>query len=312
MELCCIHVLTKVFVQAQSTLSLLSPLRRSLLGIPFLYQRITSTTPLTALIATASPNTSLQLLQLDGTTDYVLAQRKALLAWTGHSLSITPRLQRGLSIAYWGNSYLTGRGVAALTSPGNIYTLTLEDGEDLVLHPAHVVAYAVNKNPPLPFRLKSTSLRLQAPAVPRFLRQSLVNITPDRLGRFWADMRDTATWKFIANLLFNLRTSARRSIWGDRLFLQFRGPTTILMSSRGARIRDVLTKEDVNEIADVEAGSVPAAVELATKPSELIGKDGIVGQLKRTEDKAPVMRYAQVKGGEVTFEDPKELGQVVR
>jgi hypothetical protein len=203
--------------------------------------------------------------------------------------------------------------LVALASPGNIYMLTLAEGEELVLQPAHVVAYAVNKNPPLPFRLRSSGLRLQIPPMPAFIRQGTAGLVPGRLARFWADMRDTRTFKFIAALLFNLRTTARRSIWGDRLFLQFRGPTTILMSSRGARVRDVLSREDVNEIADVEAGVVPAAVELATKPAEERRADNAgAASLRPSEVSPPRVRYVEVKGGKVTFEDSKDLGKVVR
>lgn len=77
-------------VQAVSTLSLLEPFRRVILGIPFLYQRISSSTPLTALISTMSPITSFTVVHLDGRIDWILAQRQALLAWTGHSLAIKP------------------------------------------------------------------------------------------------------------------------------------------------------------------------------------------------------------------------------
>jgi len=75
-----------------STLSLLEPFRRALLGIPFIYQRISSTTPYTALIATKSPVTSLVVVHLDGRLDWMVAQRNALLAWTGHTLGLLPRL----------------------------------------------------------------------------------------------------------------------------------------------------------------------------------------------------------------------------
>ena len=77
---------------AVSSLSLLGPIRRAVLGIPFLYQRVTSTTPYTALIATKSPITSLVVVHLDGRLDWMIAQRNALLAWTGHTLSLSPRL----------------------------------------------------------------------------------------------------------------------------------------------------------------------------------------------------------------------------
>jgi len=75
-----------------SSLSLLGPVRRAVLGIPFLYQRVSSTTPYTALIATKSPITSLVVVHLDGRLDWMVAQRNALLAWTGHTLSLSPRL----------------------------------------------------------------------------------------------------------------------------------------------------------------------------------------------------------------------------
>jgi len=77
---------------AVSSLSLLGPLTRAVLGIPFLYQRVSSTTPYTALIATKSPITSLVVVHLDGRLDWMVAQRNALLAWTGHTLSLSPRL----------------------------------------------------------------------------------------------------------------------------------------------------------------------------------------------------------------------------
>jgi uncharacterized protein (AIM24 family) len=275
--------------------------------MPFLYQRVSSTTPITALIATKSPTTTFSILHLDGTTDWMVAQRNALLAWTGHTLSLSPRIQRGLSAAHWGNTHLTGRGLAALASPGQTYEVTLGDGEELVLHPSHVVAYAINRNPPQPFRLKSASLRLQIPSVPASVSSAAGRLVPEGLTRFWVAMRDTGTYQFIARLLFGLRTTARRSLWGDRLFLQFKGPSTIVVSSRGVRVRDVLTRDDVNEIADTEAGVVPAAVELAMTPKKMSEPR------KSVEDQLTAIHVATVgKDGKVSFEDTKDLKEFVR
>lgn len=290
---------------AQSTLSLLSPLSRAFLGVPFLYQRIASTTPITALIGTKSANTTFSILRLDGTTDWMIASRNALLAWTGHTLRLSPRIQQGLSISHWGNTYVTGRGLAALSAPGQVYDMVLKEGEEIILHPSHVVAYTINKNPPRPFRLRSTNLvSFQVPAIPSSIKSAAFRLIPDRVARFWNAMRDTNTYKTLARILFRLRTATRRTIWGDRLFLHFHGPRTILMSSRGARVRDVLTKTDIMEIADAEAGVVPEAVKLATTP--------------RIEDKKPeeapvAIRIATVKGdGKVTFEDATSLNEFVR
>ena len=233
------------------------------------------------------------MLHLDGRTDWIVAQRAALLAWTGHTLAVTPRIQRQLPLAHWGSTELTGRGLAALSAKGHIYQLALAEGEELVVHPSSVVAYSVTRHAPLPFRFKSTSLSLQVPSA----------VTAWLGGvRFLQEVRKTETWRFLARLLFALRTAARRTIWGDRLFLQFRGPTTILMSSRPASrfpTRDVLSDDNVNEIADAPAGAVEAAVERAagtgTSPSAAPaktadvadGKVGADGKAKSEDGKNP-------------------------
>lgn len=81
----------KAFVQAVSTLSMLEPFRRAPLRIPFLYQRMSSTSPITALISTKAANTSMTTVHLDGTIDWMLVGR-SLLAWTGQTLHITPTM----------------------------------------------------------------------------------------------------------------------------------------------------------------------------------------------------------------------------
>lgn len=77
---------------AVSSLSPLSPLRRAVLGVPFLYQKIASSTPMNLLIATKAPHTSFSVLHLDGRLDWIVAQRNGLVAWTGHTLSVKPSI----------------------------------------------------------------------------------------------------------------------------------------------------------------------------------------------------------------------------
>lgn len=224
----------------------------------------------------------------------MVAQRKALLAWTGHTLSVSPKMNTGLSLAHWGNSMVTGRGLVALAGPGQIYQVTLKAGEEYVAYPGNVVAYTVTQHPPLPYRLKSTSLRLQIPNL------GLGYLIPDI--KFFRVMRTTDTWRGIGKLLYNLRTAARRTIWGDRLFLQFHGPTTILMSSRASHISDVLTSRDINEIADSPAGAAQSAVTLSP-PSE-----GQTGAKKQITDVPTGFQYAEVSGdGKVRFEGAQEV-----
>ena len=83
--------LSVLIVKAISTLSFHKPFRRAFLGLPFLYQRLSSATPLTALI---SSNGSLAVVQLDGSKDWKIPG-KALLAWTGQTISVTPSVNWG-------------------------------------------------------------------------------------------------------------------------------------------------------------------------------------------------------------------------
>lgn len=230
----------------------------------------------------------------------MVTQRNALLAWTGHTLSLSSRIQHGLSLAHWGSTFMTGRGLAALSAPGQIYQLTLSEGEEFVAHPGSVVAYSVSRTAPRPFRFKSSSFRLQVPSLSRWLPES----------EFLKNMRKTSTYKFIARALFSLRTVTRRTIWGDRLFLQFQGPTTLLLSSRGVRVADILSNKQVNEIADAPAGAVQEAVEL---PTEAKIEAKAAETAATTEQVPSAVHVASVhRDGKVSFQDKKDLKEFVR
>lgn len=276
-----------------STLSLLEPFRRAVLGIPFLYQRVSSTSPLTALISTKSLVSSFAVVHLDGREDWIIAQRQALMAWTGHGLSVRPKVNTKLSLAHWGNSHVTGRGLLALAGRGQIYQIKLKAGEAYVVHPSNVVAYLMTKNPPLPYRFKSTTLRLQIPST------SLGALIPNT--KFFRVMTETGIWRASSRLGFRLRTWLRRSVWGDRLFLQFHGPSTILLQSRGSRISDILTTQDVNEIADSPPGVVQSALGIGNR--EETGHE-VHAPVTTPGQSEPQVRYASVgQSGKVEIRD---------
>ncbi|KAK5312449.1 Altered inheritance of mitochondria protein 24, mitochondrial [Exophiala xenobiotica] len=237
-----------------STLRLLKPIRRALVGIPFLYQKITSTSPANALISTKSPYTTFAILQLDDTTDWKLAQRKALLAWTGSTLSVKPSLNARLSLACWGSSDVTGRGLLALAGSGQVYAIELARGETYVVHPANVLAYSASSPSPLPqpYRCKSNNIRLQIPL-------HLGNWFPP--SKFIETLKTSQTYQFIANSLLRIRTWSRRTIREDRLILQLQWPTTLLVQSCAVRVIETLTAQEVNEIADSPAGTITEAID---------------------------------------------------
>ncbi|KAF2724318.1 hypothetical protein K431DRAFT_282166 [Polychaeton citri CBS 116435] len=245
---------------AVSTLSVLKPFRRAFLGIPFVYQRVSSTTPYTALIATKNAVTSMVVVHLDGRLDWMVAQRNAIVAWTGHTLSLSPRTNTKMSLSHWGNTQLTGRGLLALSGKGQIHRISLKTGDEYVVHPSNVIAYSMMQHAPQPYRFKANLLRFQIPSPTTWLSDT----------RFFTEMRKTRTYLYARDIAFTIRTWARRTIWGDRLFLHFKGPCQILIQSRGSSIRNVLTNRDVNEIADSPAGAVPGALKPAGEAGVLV------------------------------------------
>jgi len=270
-----------------SSLSLLEPFRRAVTGIPFLYQKISSTSPFTALIATKSQITTYSVIHLDGRLDWMIAQRNALLAWTGHTLSLRPRINTQMSLAHWGNTRVTGRGLLALSGKGQIYQVSLKTGEEYVVHPSNILAYAIMQRAPQPYRFKSSNFRLQIPSVSSYLPET----------RFFQTVRASQVWRFLASASFTVRTWARRSIWGDRLFLRFEGPANILLQSRGNSFTEALTNRDINEIADAPAGTVQLAVG-ADKQSS-----GSASPVAARPASPTKVSYATVKGdGNVEFD----------
>ncbi|TQS35301.1 hypothetical protein Golomagni_04283 [Golovinomyces magnicellulatus] len=222
----------------RSKLSILEPFRRSLLGVPFLYQRISSTSPITALISTKSSITSFTVLSLNGTIDWIISQPMALIAWTGQNLSISPKLNKGLGIAHRGNTKVMGRGLIALSGYGNIYRIRLKAGEEYIANVGNLVAYTESQNPPQPYR--HSNFHIQVPSIGTWLRVSDRNLVQS--------LRATKIWLLTTKLFETLSIFMRRIVWGNQLFLKFSGPTTILISSRADRISNILTSREINNM----------------------------------------------------------------
>lgn len=290
-----------------STLSVLEPFRRAPVGVPFLYQKVSSASPVTALISTRSPVTSFAVVHLNGSVDWMVAQRRALLAWTGRSLSIRPTINTSLSVAHWGSSEVTGRGLLALVGSGQLYSVELKAGEQYIVHPSNVVAYSMGSNPPRPYRFKSTTLKFQVPGLKSL--PALVQNT-----QFIKSMADTDAWKTAMKVFHRLRTWSRRTIWGDRLFLQFDGPSTILLQSRGARVNEILSSREVDELASAPRGltilPTESAEQQATGAGESAAKNApgsrTIGEIEQEIEGVSQSIAVLTKEGKVTFEKPTQ------
>ena len=193
---------------------------------------------------------------------------------------------------------------------------------------SNVVAYTMSSNPPRPYRFKSTTLNFQIPGFknwPGFIQKT----------KFIQAMSDSDTWKTAMKVLHTLRTWSRKTIWGDRvgsgptlpkiyahrgqLFLQFDGPTNILIQTRGPRLNDILTPQQVNEIADtprgLTTGPKPASGETPTEQEKegkkVVGDISVAPVPPRTleevemEIEGSAQRIADItRDGKVIFEKP--------
>jgi hypothetical protein len=213
-------------------------------------------------------------------------------------MTITPTISPSLSLAHWGATDITGRGLLSLSGVGTIYSVTLGQGETFIAHPSQILAYSTSSPtatppPPKPYRFKSSTVKFAIPL-------SLGNWFPS--SRFVLALKDSNTYKAISNFLLRIRTWSRRTIWGDRLFLRFEGPTTILIQSRGSRVRDVLTQDQVNEIADAPAGLALDVAKDASKPAAITAPS-VATQIP-TPPKVSVAAIG--RDGKVSFEVKKD------
>ncbi|OLL21857.1 Altered inheritance of mitochondria protein 24, mitochondrial, partial [Neolecta irregularis DAH-3] len=207
-------------------------LLRTTLGVPFAYTKLvnsSSTDHVAALIVPLSGHLGLYVLRLDGTKDYIISQRNALLSWSSpeNSLSIRPKLNTGQGLSNYGYTGITGRGEVCLSGFGDIIKRELEDGEEEILSSRHVVAYTVSRIAPVPVRLDD---------IPRASWFVIIRTWLLR-WEFFRVMAATETIRWISRVRDKFQASAEKVIWGDRHFTRFVGPATLLVQTRSSRPR---------------------------------------------------------------------------
>ena len=160
------------------------------------------------------------------------------------------------------------------------------------------MAYTITQHPPLPYRLRASSLRLQ---IPNLSMGGMMD------SKFLRNMRETVTWRALRSLIFTFRTWSRRTIWGDRLFLRFHGPTTILLQSRASRITDVLSTRDVNEIADLEPGAISPMITLTRKGEATEEVEVSHGTTRETDQPTKMSLASKDPSGKIVFREAKNF-----
>ncbi|KAK9447066.1 mitochondrial biogenesis AIM24-domain-containing protein [Limtongia smithiae] len=297
-----------------STLSVLKPTLRAAVGIPFLYQRITSTTPLTALITAKSSasatQTTFAVLTLDGRVDWTLGQRSALLAWAGTTITLTPKLTPNLSLARWGNTVVSGRGEVAVVGKGQIYQVSLTDKDDeFVVHPANVLAYTSGvpgQKKPAPYRLKHLRFRLQIPGFLKFFSKPSI-ITPSATPSpatspsLATEIAHTPLARFLARRWASIAGALRTLVFGDDLFIRFSGPATVLIQSRAPRLADVIPAAEVRELRELARVQSPAFAPVDGKVVEEDGEATLEHTTEGPTSNGGYLKVAVVQDGKVTF-----------
>lgn len=288
---------------ASSTLSVLNPLNRLPLGIPFLYQKILSTAPSECYVA-APAKCTCAILELDGLSDWTIAQRNALLAWSGGSLFLTTVFNRRGSATRWGNTRISGRGQVVLAVSGDSFRLDLSEGEDYIVHSNNILAYT-QSSIPTTFRLRSKPFSFTIPALrlPTFLS----NI------EFFRVMRKTDTWKGIKTLFWKIRIWSRKSVWGDRQFLHFQGPASVVIQSRGTLPESLAAEEGGKGIGSNERNASMLLMEPAAEglSSSQYLKDGLLSSHSRVS-RSSVPKIATVENGTVKIDDTESFQEFLR
>ncbi|BFZ56410.1 Altered inheritance of mitochondria protein 24, mitochondrial [Savitreella phatthalungensis] len=262
---------------------LTSTATRALTNTPFLYQKLTSSEPFTALIGTRSTATSFAVLELDGRVDWNVTSKRALLCWSG----LQPRTaQDGIDGGLLGTStVLTGRGSAVVCGDGQVYELVLNGGESYVLHPSNVVAYMASCPKPESIKLRlplGVQLRKPRLQIRDFLRRY----------EFFRVMGQTDTWGYIVSGWNAVKRLGRKLVWGDQLYVRFTGPTTILLQSRSTDVKFI-------DEADHHITSLPHPLPLDADDAARSQKHSHAGSLK----------IAEVRNGVVHMRDAENFEQ---
>lgn len=233
-----------------SRLSSLSAFARTVQGMPFLYNRISATAPATLLVSTnTSYQSSLAIVSLDGRTDWTVAQRDALFAWAGAALHVQPNTSlfgssRG-GTTRWGNTYLTGRGDVALVGRGQIFKIDLTEDEDILVHPANLLAYTTaqgSTNAHGQFvKLNHSAPLLQLPKLP-FVERLLAN------NSLLKSYLDSDFHRAVQNTNKSIRKTWAKWFGTGNQLLQIQGPRTILIQSQRTDLRQIVSRNDLAKV----------------------------------------------------------------
>uniref|UniRef100_A0A060TFV4 Altered inheritance of mitochondria protein 24, mitochondrial n=1 Tax=Blastobotrys adeninivorans TaxID=409370 RepID=A0A060TFV4_BLAAD len=261
---------------------------------PFAFQRIESTVPVSTLLS--SPK-SLAVITLDGTIDWVIAAKNALHSFTGEQLIVNSKGPFRLrNRPRYVHTFLSGRGTVALSSKGDMYKVSLEQGERFLVLRDSLVAYSLdsnNRNAGIP-QLKSIPHSLGEKADQPVVYDDVNESLWDKAKRY-----SSAVLSFVYRLVH--ADSGR--------YVEVKGPATVLLQSS---VPFPLNSESLG--VNLNANPLESKVHYDAKQFveekeyklERAEKEGLVG---RPEDH---LKVVTVQNGKATFESTSSFDHLIR
>lgn len=142
----------------------LEPVKRIINGLhSFKFEKVESTIPTIVLISSSLSNT--KILKLDGTKDWAVLPRDAILGYSGLSLNVQTKklpkvinkrlkwfnfptkIKTGLSTPFKnGYSFISGRGDLLLKGEGELFTIELSKDEEFLIKRDNLIGISINED----------------------------------------------------------------------------------------------------------------------------------------------------------------------
>ena len=216
--------------------------------MPVLFQRVTTSKPLTLILSASQkngPSISHVVIPVSSSFDWIISQRKALMGWVGSSVTVDAYS----TLKFWGNAKVSGTaGQVALVGEGQVYQIEIQQGESIRINPANVIAYTVSRDEPESFR-----------QLTKISNQSRVWLELPKLSPRYKQLLPELSWirqlnvrQYIPIVLTSsinwLKTRLITFLWKHDVALKLSGPRTIVIQSIGSELSHVFTKQELQKI----------------------------------------------------------------
>lgn len=264
---------------------------------PFGFQKVISSSPVCTLISSADP---MAVLSLDGTIDWVVAKSNSLHTFSGEQLIVEARRRgfvRHRNRPQFSHTFLSGRGTVALSGAGQLYKVSLEQGESFLALKDNLIAYSLDSNNRniegaryhrIPYTLEQVEEGVES-----------VNVVTSKNLSFTERLK---------HLYHQVMTTTRRFVHSESgKFVRIAGPTTLLLQSTVPSYLPDLRGQNLN--------TNPLEAEIQRTAKSIIEEEDyqkeqkiMAGMPGKPEDH---LKIATVTAGKVSLRSTKDFDQFV-